>query len=282
MTSSRSAAGNTPNVESSCDGIDSGSRLTGSCLYEGVVRHRRFVPVRNDFRYSLFMTWLDLADLENALRYPGLWSAAPLSFYRFVRSDYHGSAEKSLDDCVRNTAESLSGRRPTGPIRLLTQLRCFGLVMNPVSFYYCLSESGDAVQTLLADVTNTPWGERHVYAFSPSDESGRVWRADCSKEFHVSPFMPMEMDYRWRVSTPGNRLSIHIENHRHNERVFDASLVLKRVELSAVSIAAQTVKHPLMTWRILAGIYWQALRLWRRGVPFHPHPETRSKTGGRG
>jgi DUF1365 family protein len=253
--------------------------LPGSCLYEGVVRHRRFSPVRHDFRYSLFMACLDLADLDRALRYPGLWSTAPFSLYRFRRSDYHGSPTENLEDSVRHTVETLTGRRPTGPIRLLTQLRCFGLVMNPVSFYYCLSATGDDVETLLADVTNTPWGERHVYTLSSQDATRTVWRASCSKEFHVSPFMPMEMEYRWRVTYPGNRLSVHIENYADAERVFDASLHLRRVELSAGAVVGQTLRHPFVTWQILAGIYWQALRLWRRGVPFHPHPRTTSENG---
>lgn len=281
MTSSSLTTDQIPGDESRTGVSRGASDLPACCLYEGLVRHRRFSPVPHEFRYSLFMACLDLAELESGLRYPCLWSAAPFSFYRFVRRDYHGPADESLENSVRNTVESLTGQRPTGPIRLLTQLRCFGLVMNPVSFYYCLSPCGDEVETLLADVTNTPWGERHVYALSPQDESRTIWRARCSKEFHVSPFLPMEMEYRWRVSSPGRRLSVTIENFANDERVFDASLCLKRVELSAAAIVGQTLKHPLMSWQILAGIYWQALRLWRRGVPFHPHPERRSETGPR-
>ena len=143
-----------------------------------------------------------------------------------------------------------------------------------MSFYYCFDGSGERVQAVLADVTNTPWGERHAYALSRSEENGRVLSGRSQKVLHVSPFMGMDHEYEWRVSVPGERLSVHIESHRGGERAFDATLNLARRELTGRSLASATARHPMNTLHVLARIYGQALRLKLRGVPVHPHPET--------
>lgn len=262
-----------------------------SCLYNGCIRHRRHEPSGHQFRYELFMMYLDLAELPHLFEKYWCWSARRPALARFKRSDYHytledgghdpegGPAELSLDESVRRTVTAQTGRRPDGPIRLLTHLRYFGYIFNPVSFYYCFDRSGTRVQTILAEITNTPWKERHAYVLpvSAATRNDTVMRFEFGKEFHVSPFWPMDMRYDWRLSAPGEHLRIHMDNLQrkdgHTRRVFDATLTLQREEISSASLARVLLKYPLMTVKVSGAIYWQALRLWYRRTPFFTHPK---------
>jgi uncharacterized protein len=254
-----------------------------SCVYTGTIRHRRLEPVGNAFRYSLFMLYLDLDELPHLFNKRWFWSARRPALAWFRRADYLGSPEQPLGDAVRDLVEQRTGRRPAGPIRLLTHLRFFGYVMNPVSFYYCFDPAGSAVETIVAEITNTPWGERHSYVLSAlargadaEPASGRaVQRYRFAKEFHVSPFMAMEQRYDWRFSPPGDRLLVHMENFERRGKLFDATLLLRREPLNGRSLATALAMHPWMTAKVAAGIYWQALRLFLKRTPFHPHPATR-------
>ena len=245
-----------------------------SGVYEGTVRHRRFAPMRHEFRYRMFMLYLDLDELPGVFDGRWLWSARRVAPAWFRRADYLGDASVPLATAVRDLVAARTGRRPNGPIRLLTHLRYWGYVQNPVSFYYCLDASGTAVETIVAEVTNTPWRERHAYVV-PASAGGRSHRARFDKAFHVSPFLPIEMGYDWLFTTPGDRLHVHMTNHRDGARVFDATLALRRSPLTGTVLARCLARHPWMTASVVAGIYWQALRLWLRGAPFHPHPAPR-------
>lgn len=243
-----------------------------SALYEGTLRHRRLAPVAHEFEYPVTLAWLDLSELGEVFRGRWLWSTSRPSFAWFRRGDYLGDPAVPLDRAVRDHVEEALGWRPDGPIRLLTQLRTFGHSFNPVSFYYCYEASGGRVEALVAEITNTPWGERHAYAMR-RPEGGKL-RFRFAKRFHVSPFMPMDQGYDWRFSEPGPRLAVHMANLRSGARVFDATLRLRRREIGAASLAATLARHPFASLRVLAAIYWQALRLWAKGVPFHSHPAT--------
>jgi len=171
-----------------------------------------------------------------------------------------------------------TGRRPEGAIRLLTHLRYFGYIFNPVSFYYCFDPEDKAVETIVAEVNNTPWGEQHCYVLDPKDDVGKhsVMRFKPQKQMHVSPFMPMDIDYDWRFGSPAKDLTVHMENHREGHKLFDATLLLQRREISQSSLAAVLLKFPLMTLKVIVAIHWQALRLWLKGVGLFDHPDKNS------
>lgn len=245
-----------------------------SCVYEGTVRHRRFTPVEHDFQYKLFMLYLDLDELPGVFDGRWLWSARRFAPARFRRADYFGDPAVPLADAVCDFVAARTGQRPAGPIRLLTHLRYWGYIQNPVSFYYCFDATGSTVEAIVADITNTPWKEHHAYVVHATP-GGRSHGASFDKAFHVSPFMPMDQRYEWNLTTPGDRLHVHMQNRRDGAREFDATLALKRAPMTGPVLARCLARYPWMTASVVGGIYWQALRLWLRGASFHPHPATR-------
>lgn len=246
-----------------------------SGIYSGRLRHRRTKPVPHSFRYRMFMMYLDLDELPGLFRRRWFWSASRPALARFRREDHFGNPEQPLSESVRDLVNQETGRIPEGPIRLLTHLRYFGHVFNPVSFYYCFDKDDRYVETIVAEVNNTPWGERHCYVLPQSMNRGNASHARYHPEkvFHVSPFMEMDIDYDWRFNQPGEQLTVHMENARRGEKVFDATLVLQRDEISAASLARVLATFPLITVRIVVAIYWQALRLWLKSVPVQDHPD---------
>lgn len=249
-----------------------------SCLYEGWVGHRRLGAPSHRFRFPLCMVYLDLAELDEVFRGRWLWSVRRPALARFRREDHLGDPRVPLDRAVRDLVEQRGGPRPAGPIRLLTHLRHFGYLTNPVSFHYCFSADGTRLDAVVADVTNTPWNERHAYvlARSPAETDATALRAQAAKAHHVSPFFGMAMDHRFLFRTPGERLVARIENAtRDGARCFDAALVLRRREISGCSLARALVRYPAMTAQVTAATYVQALRLHRKGAAFHPHPRSR-------
>jgi DUF1365 family protein len=247
--------------------------VSASAIYEGTVRHRRFELRDHRIEHRLALAYIDLDELPDLLggrllaRRPGL--------VRFRRRDYLGGEDPtvSLADAVRDTVEAQAALRPNGPIRLLTQLRTCGHCFNPVSFYYCLDAAGETLQAVVAEVTNTPWGERHAYVLAPEElAAGTVLRGSFAKALHVSPFMGMDYRYEWRLTAPARTLSVHIENRRGGELAFDATLALRRRELTPATLAGVTARYPLATLRVLGLIYAHAVRLKLKGVPLHPRP----------
>lgn len=246
-----------------------------SCIYAGQVRHRRFAPRHHEFSYALFMMYIDLDELPGLLDRFWLWSARRFNFAWFRRSDHMGDARLELIDTVRDHVEAQTGSRPDGPVRLLTNFRYFGYGFNPVSFYYCFNKSGDRLEAIVAEVNNTPWGEQHVYVL-PGNEAEThhsQMRFTRKKEFHVSPYMPMDIEYDWRFFQPGERLNVHMANHRDGMKLFDATLTFERLPLTSLNLAKVLTKYPLMTVKVVAAIYFEALRLWCKKVPFYPHPK---------
>ena len=247
-----------------------------SRIYHGWVEHRRCVPRAHRFRYRLFMLYIDLAELPRLFDGVPFWSAHRAAPARFKRSDYLGPVEVPLDTAVRDLVERRLGTRPRGPVRMLTHLRYFGYCMNPVSLYYCFDAAGTALETIVAEITNTPWGERHQYVL-PMSGAARLRRIDFDKEFHVSPFMAMGMRYRWCFSEPGRRLFVNMQNRSGDTHVFHATLSLKSRTVTRGALLAALCAFPAMTAQVITGIYWQAFKLWLKRVPIHGHPREMSR-----
>jgi DUF1365 family protein len=250
-----------------------------SCIYEGRVKHTRTDPVLHRFSYRMFMMYLDLDELPTLFRKRWLWSATRPALARFRREDHLGAAGEPLSESIRNLVERETGSRPQGPIRLLTNLSYFGYCFNPVSFYYCFDADGKTLKTIVAEVNNTPWGERDTYVLPESLDIGKrgVKRFRPEKKMHVSPFMPMEVEYDWCFTQPEERVTVYMANSNDGRRMFDASINLKRTEISAGALASVLARFPLMTVKVVAAIYWQALRLWIKRCPLYPHPDKRQK-----
>jgi len=224
------------------------------------------------------MLYLDLAELDQVFQGRWLWSAHRPNVAWFRRADYLGPHAVPLDRAVRDRVELLTGRRPQGPIRVLTHLRYLGYCFNPVTFYYCFDPGGDTVRTILAEITNTPWGERHCYALEAASSDSAVG-GRFAKAFHVSPFMEAALEYDWRFVQPGARLTVHMCNLKDGMPLFDATLRLKRRPLSGGQLAAMLIAFPWMTAQVIVSIYWQALRLWLKRIPHHAHPGTGARAG---
>jgi len=257
-----------------------------SAVYEGMVRHRRYTPHAHAFRYRMAQLYVDLDEIDRIFADRWLWSVDRRNLAEFRRSDYlkfpgafpgastGKSSTRPLADVVRDCAARALGRRPEGPVRLLTHLRYAGHIFNPVSFYYCYAPGGEVLDCIVAEITNTPWRERHAYVLpvAGAGKCGKLRSWDFAKTFHVSPFMPMDRRYEWRFSDPGKFLRVHMRVLGGHSTEFDASLVLERRPLDASSLRRVLCRYPLMTLRVVGAIHWQALRLWAKGNPIHSHP----------
>jgi uncharacterized protein len=255
--------------------------VTASAVYEGWIRHRRFEPIEHEFRYRLFLMYLDLDELPQVLDPYPLWSGRRPAPARFRRADFMGDPARPLAECARDAVEEQTGRRPAGPVRLLANLRYLGHAFNPVGFYYCFGDDGKRVEAVVADVNNIPWGEHHPYVLARGPQRGPVLSDQFDKALHVSPLMGMDQTYAFRAGEPGKRLAVHIESRPEGGegKAFDATLSLRRRELSRALLGRLLLRYPAMSLQIVAKIYAQSLRLKLKGARYFPHPEGRRPRG---
>lgn len=267
----------TPQARAVQAGTRDAARPLASAIYEGCVQHRRHAPHPHAFGYRIAMLWIDLDELPQLFGTRWLWSLNRRNLAEFRRSDYLGPAELPLEEAVRQRVARDTGQRPAGPIRLLTHARYAGYVFNPVSFYYCYADDGCTLQTIVAEITNMPWKERHAYVLPVAEgtRSGSAVSWGFAKAFHVSPFEAMDRDYDWRFTEPGQALSVQMNVSAGDERQFDVTLALHRRELTGAALARVLWRFPLMTLQVVMAIHWQALRLWLKRNPVHDHPGKR-------
>jgi len=240
-----------------------------SALYKGSVFHSRFVPKKHAFTYQIFLIWLNLDEIELVEAKVKGFSTKSWAPLRFKRSDYLGDTDKPLKQSVLDKMTELAEKPLTGAVYLLGQTRTFGLYFSPVNFYYLQQEDG-TFSHMLAEVSNTPWNDRHCYLVDLANQE------DCAKAFHVSPFNPMDMLYKWKISQPEQSINLTLSCHKEVKH-FVASLNLSRVELNSKSLFNVLLSIPSMTIKTVFGIYWQALKLFIKGVPFYSHSKQGKK-----
>ncbi|MDG2460690.1 MAG: DUF1365 domain-containing protein [Luminiphilus sp.] len=241
-------------------------------LYSGTLQHARYTPRRHAFSYKVFMPFVELETVEELTTRLPLWSAKRWAPARFLRRDFLGPESVPLAQAVRDRIKEETGQAQSGPIYLLANWRYFGYQNNPIAVYYCYSAARDRLEYVVAEVTNTPWGESHSYVLTAPDNNAPLV-IEFHKALHVSPFNPMAMTYRWFSNSPGDDLHIQIALFEQGERIFDAVLSLTAEPLDARSAPRAILAYPLMTIKVVAGIYWEALRLFLKGVSLHAHPK---------
>lgn len=242
-----------------------------SAIYQGTLRHRRFTPHANAFWYQVFMMYLDLDEIQDVLNLSPFWSDKPWRPVQFRRSDYLGPTDLPLKAAVQARVVEATGCAFDGRVRVLTNLRYYGYIINPITCYYCF-DGNEQLQHLVVEVINTPWNERQSYVLD-CDPKQRVQRIQFQKLMHVSPFNPMDMTYHWRSNNPARVLSLNLETEREGGIDMDATMALKRREINEASLNRILVQYPWMTAKVAGAIYWEALKLWLKRNPFYGHPK---------
>lgn len=256
-----------------------------SAIYTGQVQHRRFSPKAHHFHYSTFMMYLDLDELPTLFDQAATWSYNKPNLAYFKRSDYFGDADKPLKSEIQAKVAQEINIYPGGKVCVLTNMRYFGYCFNPVSFYYCYASDNTTLLAIVTHITNTPWGENYAYVhdctkkqfeIEQGKNKSKLFNFSLHKDFHVSPFMPMDIKYDWQFSHPGERLSVYMQNRQASEKgiykMFDATLTLRRQELIPKALNWMLLRYPFMTVKVISAIYWQALQLWLKRIPFYAYP----------
>lgn len=246
-----------------------------TAFYVGHLGHVRVKPKRHRFRYPVFMPLVDVDRIEDITDRSPFWGRRWLSVARFVRSDFLGDHHLSIADAVKARIHESTGRHFEGRVLLLANWRYFGLQNNPIACYFCENSESGTLDYIVAEVTNTPWGERHSYVLSVENGT-EPFQTEFDKKLHVSPFHGMAQRYRWFSTTPSDTLSIKLTNLEAGERVFHASLTLRRLPVSAWTALLLLAKFPFETTKVTAAIYWQALILFVRRIPLYAHPKNNS------
>lgn len=241
-------------------------------LYPGEVMHARLKPVGHRFVYSVFSLLVDvdrLGELDRMTSLLAVNRAGPTSFHEADHVEHPGETLRQFADRLLTRAGLA---KPARRILLLSYPRMLGYAFNPISLYFAYDDDQNLIAMIYA-VRNT-FGERHAYVapIEPGDLTPAGVRQTRKKLFHVSPFIDMGARYDFRVLPPGRAVRLRIHESEGGEPLLSATFVGRARPLATWTLAACLLKFPLMTWKIMAGIHWEALKLWLKGVRFHPSP----------
>ncbi|MBU2979054.1 DUF1365 domain-containing protein [Alteromonas sp. C1M14] len=235
-----------------------------SALYQGQVFHQRFRPTQHKFAYNIYLFWLKLSELDALDKSIKRFSHNGRNMVEFRRSDYYGDKQRPLEEAIREKMSALHGGALEGDVFMLGQLRMLGIYFSPVNFYF-LRNSGGTYTHMLAEVSNTPWHEQHYYLVDLATQ------ADTPKAFHVSPFNPMDMTYKWKIAPPADTFSLSMHCYQ-TEKDFAAGLNMTRISFNNKNLGMALRRIPSMTIKTMVGIYWQALKLFIKRTPIYDHP----------
>ena len=236
-----------------------------SCIYSGFVTHRRFKPKRHFFTYKTFSLLIDLYEIKNLEKKIKFFSYNKFNILSFYDLDHGPRDGTSLINWVKNTLTEAKINIGTGAIKLLCYPRFFGYVFNPLSIFYCYDDNSD-LKAILYEVKNT-FNEQHTYVF-PTSTSSNLILHKCHKKFYVSPFMEMKTFYNFRLLKPGKILNVFIKQSDHEGTLLTACQAGKRIEISSKNLFNEFFTHPLMSFKIITAIHFEAFRLWVKGVKY--------------
>lgn len=252
-----------------------------SFIYSGTLHHKRTKPKTHDFSYQVALFYLDLDEVDQIFNVPFFLSSKGPRLAGFDRKDYlkgQGSLKKAVADLIHVK----TGQNFSGSVRMLSQIRYLGICFNPVTFYYCF-DAEEKLKFIISDITNTPWNERHAYVHEVKTELNEN-QFEFKKDFHVSPFLPMDLHYSWKFKTPHpeqalDRLIVHMEDWdlKLNEKVFEAHLVVQAKPLTRAQVVKTILEFPFLTLKTIFAIYYQALLLKLKGAHFYSHPNPGNK-----
>jgi uncharacterized protein len=239
--------------------------MINSFIYNGQVIHKRFKPKVHSFKYNVFSLLIDLSELEILDKQVNLFSFNKFNLISFYNKDHGERDGSSLVEWVNKNLKKSNITIKNIKIKILCYPRIFGFVFNPLSVFYVYNSKDDLV-SILYEVKNT-FGEQHTYIFRVEKDTNLIQNI-CSKKFHVSPFIEMNCRYFFRLLKPGNKISVIIDQYDNSDKILYASQDGVRTDFNSKYLIKSYLKHPIMTFKIIIAIHYEAFKLWTKGIKF--------------